>query len=145
MRILFPELNMVQVIESIGRLFRCQVKQFPPSVKTVRTKNVLSWQSGKEIEINVPDGIIAHLTRECGENVHDRHVVDITCGTFEKETRGANPHSGAYGNYPNSAAKNATDLETDFVSQSAYRDDDKEDIPHMRNNWICYNFNERRI
>jgi hypothetical protein len=39
-----------------------------------------------DIENDIPDGIIAHLTRECGGNVHDHHVVDVTCGLFEKET-----------------------------------------------------------
>jgi hypothetical protein len=46
-------------------------KQFPPSVK-----------KGKYFD--VPDGVIAHLTRECGGNVHDRDVVDVTSGSFEK-------------------------------------------------------------
>jgi hypothetical protein len=63
------------------------------------------------MEIVVPDGIIAHLTRECGGNLHDLHVVDVTCGSFGKETEGANPHSGAYENDPKFAVKNAADLE----------------------------------
>jgi hypothetical protein len=29
---------------------------------------------------DIPDGIIAYVTRECGGNVHDRHVVDVTSG-----------------------------------------------------------------
>jgi hypothetical protein len=62
--------------------------QFPPSVK-----------KGTHV-FQVPDGIIAHLTRECGGNVHGRHVVDVTCGSFEKETYGSNPHSGAYAHSP---------------------------------------------
>jgi hypothetical protein len=97
-----------------------------------------------EVEIDVPDGIIAHLTRECGGNVHDRNVVEVTSGSFEKEIEGANPYSGAYNNKPNCAAKNAANLETDSYFHSAYRKK-KEDIPHRRNNWICYNFKERRI
>jgi hypothetical protein len=99
---------------------------------------------GNEVEIDVPDGIIAQLTRECGGNVHDRSVVDVTSGSFEKETHGANPHSGAYKNDPNYAAKNAADLETISCFGSASRDK-KEDIPHTRNNWICYDFKKRRI
>jgi hypothetical protein len=35
-------------------------------------------------------------------------------------------------------------LETDSRFHSAYRWK-KEDIPHTRNNWICYDFKERRI
>jgi hypothetical protein len=36
--------------------------QFPPSVKKGKT----TWDA----EYDMPDGIIAHLTRECGGNVH---------------------------------------------------------------------------
>jgi predicted nucleic acid-binding Zn-ribbon protein len=107
------------------------VKQFPPSVK-------------KGMRLVVPDGIIAHLTKACGGNVHDRHIVDVTSGSFEKETVGANPHSGAYGNNPKYGAKNAADFETDSVFYSAYRPKE-EDIQRTRNNWMCYNFKERRI
>jgi hypothetical protein len=52
----------------------------------------------KLMYFDVPDGIIAHLTRECGGNVHDCHVVEVRSGSFEKETYGANPDSGAYDN-----------------------------------------------
>jgi hypothetical protein len=117
-------------------------KQFPPSMK----KGKLRLPSGRETDemCDIPDGIIAHLTRECGGNVHDRQIVDVTCGSFEKETCGANPHSGALHNEDNCAAKNVVDLEDDSVFASALRGKE-EDIPHTRNNWICYNFKERRI
>jgi hypothetical protein len=95
-------------------------------------------------QFNVPDGIIAHMTRECGGNVHDRNIIEVTSGSFEKEIYGANPHSGACNNHPGNAAKNAADLETNSRFQSAYRKKE-EDIPHTRNNWICYDFKERRI
>jgi hypothetical protein len=98
-----------------------QTKQFPPSLK--------EGAGGH----NVPDGVIAHLTRECGGNVHDCRVVDVTSGSFEKETQGANPHSGAYNNDPRCAAKNVADFETDSCFLSAFRRK-KEDIPHTRNN-----------
>jgi hypothetical protein len=88
---------------------------------------------GKEIEIDVPSGIIAHLTREGGGNVHDYHVVNITCGSFEKETDG-----------DNSGAKNPADLEIDSLFLSAYRKKE-DDIRPTKNNWICYDFKERRI
>jgi hypothetical protein len=39
---------------------------------------------------DIPEGIIAHPTRECGGNVHDRQFIDVTLGSFEKETFGAN-------------------------------------------------------
>jgi hypothetical protein len=76
--------------------------------------------------------------------VHDRDVVDVTSGSFEKETRGANPHSGAYDNDVDCAAKNAADLETGSNFLSAYREG-WEDIPHTKNNWVCYDFKERRV
>jgi hypothetical protein len=106
-------------------------KRFPPSVK-------------KGEEFDVPDGIIAHLTRECGGNVHEPQVVEVTCGSFEKETWGTNPHSGAYDNHPNNAGKNAADLETNSRFTSACRGN-WADIPHTRNNWLCYDFKEKRI
>jgi hypothetical protein len=99
---------------------------------------------GDEVEFDVPDGIIAHLTRECGGNAHHRHVAEVTCGSFEKETYEANPHSGAYDNLPRWAARNAADLETDSRFHSAYHGS-TEDSPHTRNNWVCYLFKERRI
>jgi hypothetical protein len=40
-----------------------QRKHFPPSVK-------------KGGRFDVPDGIIAHLTRECRGNLNDGHVID---------------------------------------------------------------------
>jgi hypothetical protein len=76
--------------------------------------------------------------------VHDRNVVEVTSGSFEKEIEGANPHSGAYNNDPDNATKNAADLETVSCFCSAYREEN-EGIPHTRNNWICYDFKERRI
>jgi hypothetical protein len=107
-------------------------------MKKVKTKSVcLSDEEEEEIELDVPDGIIAHLTRKCGGNVHDRHVVEVTSGSFEKETQGLEDD-------PRCAAKNATDFETDSLFFSAFRDKE-EDIPHTRNNWICYDFKERRI
>jgi hypothetical protein len=113
-------------------------------MKKGKTKSTMPPEKGREVEIDVPDGIIAHLTRECGGNVHDHHVVEVTSGSFEKVTHGANPHSGAYDNKAECAAKNTVDLETDSLFVSAYRDE-KGDIPHTRSNWVCCDFNERRI
>jgi hypothetical protein len=104
-------------------------QQFPPSVKRAQY-----------FHFDVPDGIIAHWTRECGGNVHDRHLVDVTCGSFEKETLGANPRSGAFCNDPSYAAKNAADS----LFCPAYPGN-WQDIPHRRNNCVCYDFKERRI
>jgi hypothetical protein len=68
-------------------------KRLPPSMKKGKGQDML----GRKVEIDVPNGIIAHPTRELGGNVHDCHVVDITSGSFDKETDGANPHSGTIG------------------------------------------------
>jgi hypothetical protein len=46
--------------------------QFPPSLK-------------KREQFAVPDGMVGHLLRECGGNVHDRHVVDVTSGSWKSE------------------------------------------------------------
>jgi hypothetical protein len=75
--------------EIIKRIFP-ESKQFPPSVKKGKTKD---WQD-REVEMNVPDRIIAYLTRKCGGNVHDRHVAEVSSGSFQKEIHGANPYSG---------------------------------------------------
>jgi hypothetical protein len=53
--------------------------------------------------------------------VHDRHVIDVTLGSFEKETEGINPDSGAHENTDWSAVKNAADLEADSTYQRSDR------------------------
>jgi hypothetical protein len=105
-------------------------------------KRKLRYADGSQTRdmYDIPDGIVAHLTRKCGGNVHDRHVVDVTSRSFEKESRGANRRSGAYNNSPDCAA----DLEIDSWFQSAYRKKE-EHIQHTRNNRVCYDFKERRI
>jgi hypothetical protein len=118
------------------------LRQFLPSMKKGKLSLGYSKETGKRYDI--PDGIIAHLTRECGGNVQDCHVVDVTCGSFEKETHGVNPHSGVCDNNPDYAAKNAADLEADSRFVSPCRSYE-EDIPHTRNNWVCFDFRERRI
>jgi hypothetical protein len=100
-------------------------KQFPPSVKKVTTIGLSPWQAAGEMKIHVPDGIIAHLTIECGGNVHERQVVDIRSGSFEKETQGANLHSGASDNDPIYVAMNAADFEAVSWFHSAYRSPQK--------------------
>jgi hypothetical protein len=119
--------DFVNVAGDVGKLkedmivtMRMTGKEFAPSMK-----------KGKKFD--VPDGIIAHLTRVCGGNVHDRHVIDITSGSFEKETHEANAHSGAYGNDPRNAAENAANLEAESCFISVYRPH-SEDILHTRNN-----------
>jgi serine/threonine protein kinase len=118
-----------------------QGKQFPPSIKKKKTRF-----GGRQVEIGVPDGIIVHLTWECGGNVHDRQVVEVTSGSFEKETQRPAPHAGEYDGDRKYmyAAKNVADLEIVSYFHSAFRNF-RDDIQHTRNNWICYDFRERKI
>jgi hypothetical protein len=74
------------------------------------------------------DGIIAQLTRDCGGNVHDHGIVTITSSM---------PH-----NY-RQVAKNVTDNSPSFFNSGHHHSSD--DIGHERNNWICYDFKDRRI
>lgn len=66
------------------------------------------------------NGIIAHLTRECGGNVHDKGIIEVTASSI------------ADSKYP---AKNAADLSVNnwFISG------DEE------NSWLCYDFKEFRV
>jgi hypothetical protein len=68
------------------------------------------------------EGIISSLTREYGGNVHDRGIVTVTS---------SDPSSSS----SSCAAKNAADLTADsyFVSKNA------------PNQWLCYDFGDRRI
>jgi hypothetical protein len=74
------------------------------------------------------DGIIAYLTDQCGGNVHDRDVVLVKSSM----------------SLTANAAKNIADLAENscFSSMSRGREDD---ILHTRNNWICYDFKDRRV
>jgi hypothetical protein len=76
--------------------------------------------------------------------VHDVKVVDVASGSFGKESIGGNPHSGTFNSDPRDAAKNPADLEAQSSFYSAYRSY-KENSPHTRNNWVCYDFKEKRI
>jgi hypothetical protein len=93
------------------------IKEFPPLI-------------GRAQGLEVPDGIIRHLTREWGGDLGDRNI-RVTA-------------SGVYDNNPNYKPGNATDLDQTSHFVSACRAARK-DIPHERNNWICYDFRRRRI
>ena len=66
------------------------------------------------------NGIIAHLTRECGGNVHDKGIVNITASSVNSSSE---------------EKRNAVDFETNtyFVSQNT------------PNSWICYDFKDSRV
>jgi hypothetical protein len=92
----------------------------------------------------VPNGIIARLTRDCGGNLHGRNVVAVTHGPFAKETDDPSPLWRIYQNHPNWAAKDVINMETDSLFFSGCRPSE-DDIPHTRNNWICYGFNQMTV
>ena len=73
------------------------------------------YDSSKQLE-----GIIAHLTKQCGGNVHDKGIVNATASSV----------NGAC------EPKHAADLGTTPVYQSR-RD--------QEGAWICYEFKERRV
>jgi hypothetical protein len=77
---------------------------------------------------DVPDGVIAHPTRECCGNLHDRRVVEVTSS----------------GTTNNKDLDYAADLETCSVFSSAFRAGSV-GIPHTRYNWLLYDFKEKRI
>jgi hypothetical protein len=85
----------------------------------------------RDLKSDVPGGIITHLKRECGGDVHYRRVVDVTTGSFETTAEGTNPHSGVDNNDSMFAAKNAAGSEVG----SGYRKKE-EDISHTMNNWM---------
>jgi hypothetical protein len=81
-----PELPLDEAITVFQKRFPdLKVRRIPPSMKKgkIQVKEGC-WTNARTVEIDVPDGIIAHLTRECSGNVHDRQVVNVTSGSFEK-------------------------------------------------------------
>jgi hypothetical protein len=66
------------------------------------------------------DGIISHLTRKCGRNVHDREMVEI----FSMSSHGTSYRG-----------KNAADLQTTTFFES-------EIWPYQ---WLCYDFKALRV
>jgi hypothetical protein len=105
------------------------------AIRPVGEEGKIQVETGKggkrrTVEINVFNGIIARLTRECGGNVDHCRVADVTCGFFGSETIRDSLPSGGWNVDPKWAAKNAA------IScfYSAYRDPEEEDISHPRNN-----------
>jgi hypothetical protein len=98
-----------------------QAKQFPPLAKKGKIKVNVRWGRDKptaEVKIDAPDGIIAHMTIECGWNVRDSHFVYVTSAPFNKQYFAANPHSGICSR-ARECCENAVDLETDSFFFSA--------------------------
>ena len=77
---------------------------------------ILPYNESKPLE-----GIIAHLTRECGGNVHDKNVVNVTASCVFKDD--------------NSYQRRVVELGTDsFLCSNDAKD-----------TWVCYDFKDRRI
>ena len=72
------------------------------------------------------NGVIAHLTRECGGNVHEKGVVEVTASSLD-DTRGAPGET------------NAPENVVEFGSRSCFRS------KHEQSQWIRYDFKERRV
>jgi serine/threonine protein kinase len=85
----------------------------------------------KEKPVNPMDGIMAWLTKECGGNVDQQGVVAVTS-------------SIAVGGQRWCAARNVADLDATSYFMSGYHGK-TEDIPNAGNNYICYDFIDRRI
>jgi hypothetical protein len=72
------------------------VKEFISSIRNGKLR--YSDGSRTDRKYDIPDGVIAHLTRTCGGNVHDRIVVEVTSSGTQNSKD------------PDYVAKNATDL-----------------------------------
>jgi hypothetical protein len=105
-------------------------RRFLPLVKKGKLR-----EEGDEVNeiCGIPDGIIAHLTKECGGNMHDRHLVEVTSGSFEVTSveNAKDP-------------KQVADLDDASEYWSNYHRV-SDNIQHTRNNWVCYDFKEKRI
>jgi uncharacterized coiled-coil protein SlyX len=71
------------------------------------------------------DGIVAHLAKLCGGNDHGLVAVTSSRPVNEKP-------------------KNAADMKADSWFSSVRRKKSDE-IPHTRNNWLCYDFKQRKF
>jgi hypothetical protein len=99
--------------------------RFPPLLKRVKATD-------RDVTIDVPDGILAYLARKCGGNIHKRKVIAVTSGSFEKTT------------CTEEGIEKIVDMGTDAAYYSAFRLR-SEQIAHTRNNWVCYDFKERKV
>jgi hypothetical protein len=116
-----------KVNEDLGNVQRefAKLKEDMIMTRRMTGKKLFTPLVKKGKDFDVPDGIIAHLTKTCKGNVHDRRVVEVMCRSFERKTEGASR-----------GATNALDLYADSLFISAFREKE-EDIPHTRNNWVC--------
>jgi hypothetical protein len=96
--------EVAQLKEATQQMAAKTRNQFPALMQKKVTVTSVLYSDKRKIVLNVPDGIIARLKKECRGNVHDCHV-----GAGRE---GANPHSGSCDNLHHNAEKNARYLET---------------------------------
>jgi hypothetical protein len=81
------------------------------------------WSKDVDLEVDEAvsplDGIIAHLTQECGGNVAEQRVVRVTGSDVQRD-------------HPEFAAKNAADLGSNSVFYSGSEPEQ----------WLCYDFSD---
>ena len=123
-RLRVPENNAFEIsaMEIFGTLFMT-TKTKPP--RPLKQDFVYQEDSVSEIPGLFPqklDGIIAYLTRECGGNVHDKGIVDVTASSFKKTDT-----------EPKNAAGLALWKDAVYCSREE------------PNSWICYDFKGRRV
>jgi hypothetical protein len=94
-----------------------------PVVVQNRSRRVLASEYTCPFQFNAPlEGIIAHLTRKCGGNVHDKQMVDVTS-------------SSVYRTDPKFAAKNIADLKAKSAFTSS----------QLPDQWVCYDFKPHSV
>ena len=81
------------------------------------------------------DGIIAHLTRMCGGNVHEKGVVGVTTSSVCQFYECYDDDSGVSFGVETYDPEHTVELGTDSVFRSNYE----------WNPWICYDFKKQRV
>jgi hypothetical protein len=77
------------------------------------------------------NGVISRLSKKCRGNVHKKKVVKVTCSGHPDEDSVC-------------TVRHIVDLRADSFFVSTYNSK-SHNIPHDRNNWVCYDFKERPI
>jgi hypothetical protein len=143
----FPTWSATRIYEWIQRCFpkrvgmarqallaRQAIRNFPSLMNHMEIPVYLSrYSQCTHQSADVPNGIIAYVRKEFQENLLGESLVHVTFGSFEGEIHGAG------GN-----AKNVADLAAGSFFCSDYRAEG-DDIPDTKNNWVCYDFKDRRV
>jgi hypothetical protein len=107
--------------EALSRRLLLRVGPPDTSIAEYRTAR-LHCPTSYVMPETVLDGIIAHLTRQCGGNVHDKGIVNISAKAIDQ-------------NLDRFHAKHAANLHDTSFFQS----------PNSPNQWIQYDFKNRRV